>query len=97
MLTIVCRTIVATLIPSLPPVRTRTQQAVLDQFGHCVSRVRKARGISQEELATRASVHRTYIGMIERGEKNVTILTMFRIAHALQVKPSTLLEGFSSE
>ena len=53
--------------------------------------------MSQEELATKAGVHRTYIGMIERGEKNITILTMLRVTTALDVKLSDLLEGFEDE
>ncbi|MEA5666201.1 helix-turn-helix transcriptional regulator, partial [Stenotrophomonas sp. MH1] len=46
----------------------------------------------QEELAEAAGVHRTYVGMIERGEKNVTIYNIERIAIALDVPPGSLLE-----
>lgn len=56
--------------------------------------VRKRRlelGLSQEELAERAGVHRTYVGMLERGEKNVTIYNIERIAMALDVSPASLL------
>lgn len=56
--------------------------------------VRKKRlelGLSQEELAESAGVHRTYIGMLERGEKNVTIYNIERVADALGVEPFTLL------
>jgi transcriptional regulator with XRE-family HTH domain len=56
--------------------------------------VRKRRlelGLSQEELAERAGVHRTYVGMLEREEKNVTIYNIERIAKALGVKASALL------
>lgn len=56
--------------------------------------VRKRRlelGLSQEELAERAGVHRTYVGMLERGEKNVTIYNIERIAIALDVPPTYLL------
>ena len=58
------------------------------------SNVRKLRldlGISQEELAERAGVHRTYVGMLERSEKNVTIYNIERIAKALEVEPWMLL------
>lgn len=48
-------------------------------------------GMSQETLAERAQVHRTYIGMIERREKNVTIYNIERLALALRVSPATLL------
>lgn len=61
-------------------------------FANNVKKLRAAKGISQEELAERAGVHRTYVGMLERGEKNVTIYNIERIADALGVKPSSLLE-----
>lgn len=48
-------------------------------------------GLSQEDLAEKAGVHRTYIGMVERGEKNVTIYNIERIAAALNVEPSAML------
>ncbi|ANH76632.1 helix-turn-helix domain protein [Ralstonia insidiosa] len=49
-------------------------------------------GLSQEELAERAGVHRTYIGMLERAEKNVTIYNIERVAVALGVEPAVLLQ-----
>ncbi|MFP6557369.1 helix-turn-helix domain-containing protein [Paraburkholderia sp. B3] len=52
---------------------------------------RLALGLSQEALAERAGVHRTYVGMLERGEKNVTIYNIGRIAAALGVSPDSLL------
>lgn len=58
------------------------------------SRVRARRqelGLSQEQLAEKAGVHRTYVGMLERGEKNVTIYNIERIANALAVEPAALL------
>ncbi|WP_329770423.1 helix-turn-helix transcriptional regulator [Stenotrophomonas maltophilia] len=61
-------------------------------FAGNVRRLRKERGLSQEELAEAAGVHRTYVGMIERGEKNVTIYNIERIAIALDVPPGSLLE-----
>jgi len=53
---------------------------------------RKDGGLSQEELAEAAGVHRTYAGMIERGEKNVAIYNIERIAVALGVRPGSLLD-----
>jgi transcriptional regulator with XRE-family HTH domain len=48
-------------------------------------------GISQEELAYRAGLHRTYVGSIERGERNVSLKNIERIANALKVDPVKLL------
>lgn len=61
------------------------------RFAENVRRERLARNLSQEALADRADVHRTYIGMLERGEKNVTLSTLERIATALNVDAVSLL------
>ena len=50
--------------------------------------------ITQEELAERAGVHRTYVSMIERGEKNVTVLSAQKVATALGVSLSELFESY---
>jgi transcriptional regulator with XRE-family HTH domain len=63
-------------------------------FGENVRSVRKRTGISQEELADRAGLHRTYIGGIERGERNIGLINLLRIAQALNVPPAQLLSGF---
>ncbi|WP_445172465.1 helix-turn-helix domain-containing protein [Microcoleus sp.] len=62
-------------------------------FGAQVRKLRKARGLSQEELAELAELHRNYIGGIERGERNVALLNIVRLAKALGVSLSELLEG----
>jgi transcriptional regulator with XRE-family HTH domain len=72
--------------------RAAHETGLVTVFAGNVRRLRKARGLSQEELAEAAGVHRTYIGMIERCEKNVTIYNIERIALALQVRPGTLLD-----
>lgn len=56
------------------------------QFGKKVADIRKLQGISQEELAFRCGVHRTYIGSIERGEKSPTLNTIDRLAKGLGVE-----------
>ena len=62
-------------------------------FAANVRRRRLELNLSQEELGERAGVHRTYVGMLERGEKNVTIYNIERIALALDTKPSSLLKS----
>jgi len=57
-----------------------------------VQRLRKARGLSQEELAEECGYHRTYVGGIERRERNITIATLEALAGALRVDPLELLK-----
>ncbi|MDI1300993.1 MAG: helix-turn-helix transcriptional regulator [bacterium] len=61
-------------------------------FGAKVRQVRKEFGWSQEELADACELDRTYIGGIERGERNVSLLNIAKIAHALKVKASSLID-----
>ena len=68
------------------------QNALQKAIGQRIRKLRLEQGLSQEELAEAAGVHRTYIGMLERGEKNVTIYNIERIARALDVRPSSLLD-----
>jgi len=65
---------------------------ILSVFGHNVQKYRKEKEISQEKLAEIAGVHRTYVGMIERAEKNITLRNMEKFADALNVKIKDLLE-----
>lgn len=65
---------------------------ILKKFGENIRKKRVEQGISQEELAFRASLHRTYIGMIERAEKNITLINIEKIANALQVEICELLK-----
>lgn len=62
-------------------------------FGTNIRRIREALGISQEELAHRAGLHRTYIGGIERGERNLGLNNLIKLARALKTEPSELLKG----
>ena len=65
----------------------------LARFGRNVRRARQRLGISQEELAHRAGPHRTYVGGVERGERNISLLNIVKLAHALDVNPSRLLRS----
>jgi transcriptional regulator with XRE-family HTH domain len=60
-------------------------------LGRAIRDLRSAAGISQEGLADRCRLHRTYVGGIERGERNVSFSNLLRIAAALGVRPSELL------
>jgi transcriptional regulator with XRE-family HTH domain len=64
---------------------------ILEIFGENVQKYRKEQQLSQEKLAEIAGVHRTYIGMIERAEKNITLRNMEKIAKALKVEIKDLL------
>jgi len=61
-------------------------------FGRKVRDLRQKLGISQEKLAERCGLHRTYVGGIERGERNPSLMNIGRIAKALGVSPASLLE-----
>ena len=63
---------------------------VLIKFGQKVREERLKRKLSQEEFADIAGVHRTYVGMIERAEKNITLETIEKIAKALNIKIADL-------
>lgn len=62
------------------------------KFGEKVRELRNKKGLSQEKLAEIADVHRTYIGMIERAEKNITLVNIEKIAKALNVSISSMFE-----
>lgn len=64
-------------------------------FGMSVKRRRNFLGISQEELAARSGLHRTYISDIERGFRNVSLLNIVKIAEALDTTPSEILAFLS--
>ncbi len=65
-------------------------------FGKRVRQERLRKGLSQEELAVRAGLHRTYIGMIERAEKNITIVNIERIATALEMEIGELFKRYDT-
>jgi len=66
-------------------------KTILEKFGEKVRAERLKQNLSQEELAARAGVHRTYIGMIERAEKNITLENIEKIAKGLGLEPSELI------
>ncbi len=62
------------------------------RFGEQLQKVRESRGLSQRELALNCSVDHSNLSKIERGEKNITLLTVLDLASALEVKPRKLLD-----
>jgi transcriptional regulator with XRE-family HTH domain len=60
-------------------------------FGDAVRKSRVSAGLSQEKLAERADIHRTYIGDVERGIRNIALVNMYRISAALGVPLSSLI------
>ena len=66
------------------------------RFGERLRKVRKERGISQERLADLAGLHRTYVSGVERGERNISLLNIERLAVALDVTMSDLMPSAAS-
>ena len=66
-------------------------EPIATKFGKVVRRWREQAGISQEELATRAGLHRTYISLIERGKRTASIEVVRRVADALNTTMSELI------
>lgn len=68
-----------------------SKRDILISFGEKVRKIRKERGLSQEQLSFKADLHRTYIGMIERAEKNITLSNIEKIATALNISIKDLM------
>ena len=66
-------------------------------FGQRVRARRMELGLSQESLAQLAGLHRTYVGSLERGERNVALVNIVRLGKALGVDPGTLIQGIVPE
>jgi transcriptional regulator with XRE-family HTH domain len=69
-----------------------SKRNILVKFGDRVRELRKEKGLSQEQLSFKADLHRTYIGMIERAEKNITLINIEKIANALNVSVNNLMD-----
>jgi len=69
----------------------KLNDVVKRRVAHNVRGFRELMGVSQEKLAEYADLHRTYIGFVERGERNITLYNLFKIAKGLKIKPHVLL------
>ena len=70
----------------------KNETYILNKLGENLRKIRKSQNLSQEQLAFKADLHRTYIGMIERAEKNITLINLKKLANALNVEIKDLLE-----
>jgi transcriptional regulator with XRE-family HTH domain len=71
----------------------RQNEGVAERFGDNLRRIRRREGLSQEELAARASLHRTEIGKLENTERLPRIDTLVQLAGAMAITPGELLDG----
>jgi transcriptional regulator with XRE-family HTH domain len=74
----------ATSIPGLSPTHIA--------FGDAIRAIRKEQGISQEAFAVKCGLDRSYFGAVERGERNVSLTNIVRIAEALETRPGALFD-----
>ncbi|MFL5386506.1 MAG: helix-turn-helix domain-containing protein [Longimicrobiaceae bacterium] len=75
----------------------RTKEQILKAFGATLRTYRQQAGLSQEKLAAKAGLDRTYVGGAERGERNVALINIVRLAEAINIRPSELLESFDGD
>jgi len=74
----------------MPPIK---KNQALKRLGEAIRVERKAQGVSQEDLALKAEVNRSYMGSVERGEVNVSVLTLNKVLGVLKRKPSDLFKA----
>ena len=73
-----------------------TGNGIKARFGHRPRELRQALGISQEELAFRAGLHRTYVSSAERGQRNVSLVNLEKLSEALEIEIADLFRGMST-
>lgn len=77
----------------VPKSLRRSHEPVLERLGTTIRAMRLERGISQEHLALIADIDRSYVGRLERGENNVAVLTLVKIAGAMEVSVAELMRA----
>lgn len=75
----------------MPNLSKSRQDPTLIALGEAIRRIRKEQGISQEKLALLAEVDRSYVGQVERGDNNVAVLRLKKLADALQITMTELM------
>ena len=73
--------------------RTSKRESYLKKIGQNIRKARREKGMSQESLALAADLDRSYVGGVERGERNISVVNMKKIADALEVSASILIGG----
>ena len=76
----------------MPNASGQRQHPALAALGETIRRARKKQGISQEKLALLAEVDRSYVGRVERGDNNVAVLTLLKVANALDTSIAQLMK-----
>ena len=76
----------------MPNLTQQRQHPALIALGEAIRRTRRQQGISQEKLALMAGVDRSYVGRVERGDNNVAVLTLLKLAQALDVSLKDLMK-----
>jgi transcriptional regulator with XRE-family HTH domain len=76
----------------VPNLSSRRQDPALVALGEAIRRIRQAQEVSQERLALLAEVDRSYVGRVERGDNNVAVLTLLKLAAALNITAASLME-----
>jgi len=72
---------------------SKDERSFLLRVGKAIREAREKKGWSQEELGFQSRVHRTYVGAVERGERNVSLLSLRKITQSLKIPIASVLEG----
>jgi len=79
------------------PQEKRGQTGLERLFGQILQEIRQQRDLSQEKLGFESGYHRTYISLLERGQKNPSLKTIFQLARALKISPSEIIHRIENQ